>query len=96
MARTKGSQESFTQFANLIGQADGLPITASAGLGVDSGLPDFRGKKGFWRAYPSWRVHDYTSKTSPVLMRSERNHGLPRAFMQDASLEHQRQCREKT
>jgi NAD-dependent SIR2 family protein deacetylase len=27
-------------------------ITAGAGLGVDSGLPDFRGNEGFWRAYP--------------------------------------------
>ncbi|WP_456470314.1 SIR2 family NAD-dependent protein deacylase [Caminibacter sp.] len=27
-------------------------ITAGAGMGVDSGLPDFRGNEGFWRAYP--------------------------------------------
>lgn len=26
---------------------------AGAGMGVDSGLPDFRGTDGFWRAYPS-------------------------------------------
>lgn len=32
--------------------ADGLLITAGAGMGVDSGLPDFRGSEGFWRAYP--------------------------------------------
>ena len=31
---------------------DYLLITAGAGMGVDSGLPDFRGKEGFWRAYP--------------------------------------------
>lgn len=36
-----------------IRRADGLLITAGAGLGVDSGLPDFRGKEGFWRAYPA-------------------------------------------
>ena len=29
-----------------------LLITAGAGMGVDSKLPDFRGKEGFWRAYP--------------------------------------------
>ena len=29
-----------------------LLITAGAGMGVDSGLPDFRGVEGFWRAYP--------------------------------------------
>lgn len=33
--------------------ADGLLITAGAGMGVDSGLPDFRGEDGFWRAYPA-------------------------------------------
>ncbi len=32
--------------------ADALLITAGAGMGVDSGLPDFRGTEGFWRAYP--------------------------------------------
>ena len=33
-------------------KADALLITAGAGMGVDSGLPDFRGVHGFWRAYP--------------------------------------------
>ena len=33
--------------------ADGLLVTAGAGMGVDSGLPDFRGTDGFWRAYPA-------------------------------------------
>jgi NAD-dependent SIR2 family protein deacetylase len=35
-----------------IQRADALVITAGAGMGVDSGLPDFRGDEGFWRAYP--------------------------------------------
>jgi NAD-dependent SIR2 family protein deacetylase len=39
--------------ARLIAAADGLLITAGAGMGVDSGLPDFRGRAGFWRAYPA-------------------------------------------
>jgi NAD-dependent SIR2 family protein deacetylase len=34
-------------------KADGLLITAGAGMGVDSGLPDFRGNEGFWKAYPA-------------------------------------------
>ncbi|MCC6532149.1 MAG: NAD-dependent deacetylase [Burkholderiales bacterium] len=38
--------------AELIANADALVITAGAGMGVDSGLPDFRGPEGFWRAYP--------------------------------------------
>lgn len=41
------------QAAALIAQADALVITAGAGLGVDSGLPDFWGNAGFWRAYPA-------------------------------------------
>lgn len=32
--------------------AEAVLITAGAGMGVDSGLPDFRGPEGFWRAYP--------------------------------------------
>lgn len=39
--------------AALIAQADSLLITAGAGMGVDSGLPDFRGEQGFWQAYPA-------------------------------------------
>lgn len=31
-----------------------LVITAGAGMGVDSGLPDFRGDRGFWNAYPMY------------------------------------------
>ena len=37
---------------DIIKNADALLITAGAGMGVDSGLPDFRGTQGFWRAYP--------------------------------------------
>jgi NAD-dependent SIR2 family protein deacetylase len=38
--------------AGLLRDADALLIGAGAGIGVDSGLPDFRGDHGFWRAYP--------------------------------------------
>jgi NAD-dependent SIR2 family protein deacetylase len=40
------------QAAEVIRAADALLITAGAGMGVDSGLPDFRGNDGFWQAYP--------------------------------------------
>lgn len=33
-------------------EADRIVIGAGAGFSVDSGLPDFRGTRGFWRAYP--------------------------------------------
>jgi len=44
--------EKFQRAANAIKEADALFITAGAGIGVDSGLPDFRGNSGFWQAYP--------------------------------------------
>ncbi|MBN2894646.1 MAG: NAD-dependent deacetylase [Campylobacterales bacterium] len=40
----------------IIQDADALLITAGAGMGVDSGLPDFRGNDGFWNAYPQARM----------------------------------------
>lgn len=44
--------DSLTRAAAWIAAADGIIITAGAGMGVDSGLPDFRGPQGFWKAYP--------------------------------------------
>ena len=41
--------------AAAIAHADALLFTAGAGMGVDSGLPDFRGNEGFWKAYPPLR-----------------------------------------
>lgn len=40
--------------ADALHSADALLIGAGAGMGVDSGLPDFRGTQGFWRAYPAY------------------------------------------
>jgi len=53
--------------AELIDQADGLVIAAGAGIGVDSGLPDFRGNEGFWKAYPALGRErmEFTSVASP-------------------------------
>jgi len=36
-----------------IKNADAIIITTGAGMGVDSGLPDFRGNSGFWKEYPT-------------------------------------------
>ena len=44
----------FQKAAELISNSHCLLITAGAGMGVDSGLPDFRGDKGFWKAYPPY------------------------------------------
>ncbi len=46
------AQNAIREAAELVRQAEALLITAGAGLGVDSGLPDFRSPRGFWRAYP--------------------------------------------
>ena len=48
-------QSAIKQAADWISNADALLIGAGAGMGVDSGLPDFRGVEGFWRAYPQFR-----------------------------------------
>ena len=40
--------------ATAIAAAGAILIGAGAGMGVDSGLPDFRGPQGFWRAYPPY------------------------------------------
>lgn len=47
------TQRNIRRAAELVAKADALLITVSAGMGVDSGLPDFRGTQGFWRAYPA-------------------------------------------
>jgi NAD-dependent SIR2 family protein deacetylase len=44
--------DSIRRAARILDEADALVIAAGAGMGVDSGLPDFRGNEGFWRAYP--------------------------------------------
>ena len=46
------NEEATKKAAIVIKEADYVLITAGAGMGVDSGLPDFRGDEGFWRAYP--------------------------------------------
>jgi NAD-dependent SIR2 family protein deacetylase len=45
-------KENIKHASEVIKNADALLITAGAGMGVDSGLPDFRGNSGFWKAYP--------------------------------------------
>jgi NAD-dependent SIR2 family protein deacetylase len=47
-------EDAIRRAAGAIGEADALLIGAGAGMGVDSGLPDFRGSQGFWRAYPPY------------------------------------------
>jgi NAD-dependent SIR2 family protein deacetylase len=50
---TSEHSENIERAAQAIAAADGLLIAAGAGMGVDSGMPDFRGGAGFWHAYPA-------------------------------------------
>lgn len=61
----------FEHAAALIDDADALIVAAGAGMGIDSGLPDFRGNEGFWRAYPALRDArlDFRSIASPAAFR---------------------------
>jgi NAD-dependent SIR2 family protein deacetylase len=53
--------------ARLIQDADMMVFVTGAGMGIDSGLPDFRGTTGFWQAYPALGRHNinFTSIASP-------------------------------
>lgn len=67
MSGMPGITSAIEQAASLLEQADALIVAAGAGMGVDSGLPDFRGREGFWRAYPALRESgiDFYSIASP-------------------------------
>lgn len=47
-------REKYLKAAQAIKKARAIVVTAGAGMGVDSGLPDFRGDQGFWKAYPMY------------------------------------------
>lgn len=51
-------------------------VGTGAGMGVDSGLPDFRGRDGFWRAYPQ----------AKALNLSFEDMASPRTFHDDPAL----------
>lgn len=60
------------QAADLVQQADALIVAAGAGMGVDSGLPDFRGNDGFWQVYPALgrAGMEFSSVATPYTFRS--------------------------
>lgn len=62
-----------TQAAEHIAQADALIIAAGSCVGVDSGLPDFRGNEGFWKAYQALgnRGMDFTDISCPAASRAD-------------------------
>ncbi len=50
----------------LLHQAEQILIGAGAGMGVDSGLPDFRGNQGFWRHYPALKGLSFAEMANPA------------------------------
>jgi len=57
--------------ATALATAEALLIGAGAGMGVDSGLPDFRGPQGFWRAYPVFQGRRFEEISNPVWFRRD-------------------------
>src|SRR5262245_61621419 len=57
--------------ADAVRSADALLIGAGAGMGVDSGLPDFRGTEGFWKAYPPFRGRRFAEMSNPHWFRAD-------------------------
>jgi NAD-dependent SIR2 family protein deacetylase len=49
------TDDGWARAVHAVANARALLVTAGAGMGVDSGLPDFRGPQGFWRAYPPYQ-----------------------------------------
>lgn len=61
------TQNQIEQIKSIFKGADSLLISAGAGMGVDSGLPDFRGNQGMWHAYPELGKQriDFTEIANP-------------------------------
>jgi len=66
-------QNALQEAAEAIRGAQALLIGAGAGMGVDSGLPDFRGNEGFWKAYPPYQKLglDFVSLANPRWFRDD-------------------------
>ena len=67
--------------ARLLRESDALLITAGAGMGVDSGLPDFRGRRGFGAPIPPCKARGSASAKLPTPPRSAPTRAAPGVFM---------------
>ncbi|MDO9047497.1 MAG: Sir2 family NAD-dependent protein deacetylase [Methylobacter sp.] len=56
------------QAATAIVAAESILITAGAGMGVGSGLPDFRGHQGFWKIHPQYAAEglSFSDLANPI------------------------------
>jgi NAD-dependent SIR2 family protein deacetylase len=71
MSHSSSSKSQIRAAADAIRTADALLIGAGAGMGVDSGLPDFRGPEGFWKAYPPFRGIAFAEISTPHWFHSD-------------------------
>jgi NAD-dependent SIR2 family protein deacetylase len=67
------NEEAICRAGAAIREAGALIIAAGAGMGVDSGLPDFRGPQGFWRAYPPYKKLglSFAEMANPIWFRDD-------------------------
>ena len=70
--KDKTNDAQIKKAAALVSSKSHLLICAGAGMGVDSGLPDFRGKDGFWKAYPMFKSwgQSYRDVAQPKLFKN--------------------------
>jgi NAD-dependent SIR2 family protein deacetylase len=73
MSHEESRDDALEQAARAIRSSTAILIGAGAGMGVDSGLPDFRGDHGFWRAYPPYAKLglNFTSLANPRWFQSD-------------------------
>ena len=74
------AEDKYEVVKKYIEEADAVLITAGAGMGVDSGLPDFRGNEGFWKAYPPIAKMGYSFEEMASPIWFEQNPRLAWAF----------------
>ena len=60
--------------AEFIKNSDVIIIGAGAGIGCDSGLPNYRGDEGFWNNYPPYRgLFNFVECANPQFFAKEPN-----------------------
>ena len=64
------ARDTILRAKEIVANAQAIIITAGAGMGVYSGLPDFRGDQGFWKAYPPLKDKDlgFTDMANPSVV----------------------------
>jgi len=76
---TTNAELDFKRAAEYLREAHALVICAGAGIGVDSGLPDFRGNEGFWKAYPPMKQLnlEFSDMANPQWFEKDPELGMP-------------------